>query len=267
MTTERLTRLSPVLLCALVSGCSIAPGNQPQWLEGHGFIENTSWIAASVDGVHALKDGRVFRYPGGWDNPWEQAFDANGRMFAVDETARWFLSDDGVLSKKTGDRTEVMTSGGGVSRFVLATNGEAIVISSKSHARFLRNGGFVDTACGDRPATAVALDNGGVVILDPQGKLWTASGEACRELAAPFAASDVSGTDIDGGHFRLAAIDRDGSPWLLREEARWEQLPKPIVYRPGRWPRRVGVAQIVVRPLAVYARSHEGQVFVFSDPR
>jgi hypothetical protein len=252
----------------LVAACSIADPHRPQWLEAHGH-NSVHWIAAVPFGVLGIiGGGKIQRYPGGWNTPWEEHTAAEATQIAGDEKAIFLLTADGAVVRKADAHAspESLTNGGGIARFAVSSSGDVHVLA-QGHAQRLVEGRLVDTPCTSREAKALAVGGEGTYLLTAAGTLAveTAAG-ACQDVPTPFVASDIAASDMAGGNYSLAAVDNRQKAWLLRAGS-WDELPPPIAYRAGYFPRVTGVVQVAMSALTLWARTNEGWVFAFSDPR
>jgi hypothetical protein len=262
--------LAAVAALGLGAGCSIADPQRPGWLEVHGH-PSADWIAATPGWVLGLGAGKtkLFKYPGGWDNPWEQYMVVDARQMAADQATIWTLNADGAVLRWSGPHGSPapLTNGGGINRFAVSAAGEVHVLA-QDHPQRLVDGRLVDTPCAARAARALAVGSAGTYLVTVEGKLALESkAGSCDDLAAPFQATDIAAVDLVGGHFTVAAVDNHNDAWLRRSDGGWEQLPRPISYRPGYRPRSKPVEQLALSAFALWARTVDGSVFLFTDPR
>ena len=249
-------------------GCWIADSHKPLWLEAHGHF-NLSWISAFENGALGIgPGGRIVRSPGEWNTPWQDQMPSAGAQIAAVGNNVWTLTDDGSVMRRTlrGDDAVSLTNGGGIQRFSVSTQGVVHALS-RNHPQRLDDGRLVDTPCASRDAKSLAVGRDGTYVVTSSGALALETvGGACQDLVIPFTVLDVAATDVDGATFDIAAVDSQQRVWW-RKDGQWEKLPRPIVYRRGRWPREVDVIQVSLSAQGFWARSVDGLVFIFSDPR
>ncbi|HEY2899157.1 MAG TPA: hypothetical protein VGL59_01180 [Polyangia bacterium] len=260
-----------VMATCLGTACSIADPHRPEWLEAFGHA-SVRWIAATPFGVLAVvPGGKIRRYPGEWDRPWFDHLTADATQLAANNSIIWTLTGDGNIVRRNDVRAagETLTNGGGgIIRFAVSSSGEVHVLA-QGHPQRLVDGRLVDTPCAGRTAQALALAADGTYLATTTGTLAleTAAG-ACVDVPAPFVATDLAATDVVGGRYELAAVDNRQMVWLRRPgQDRWEEQPPPVVFRPGHFRRSAAVEQVAVSALAVWARTTDGLVFIYSDPR
>ncbi len=242
--------------------CRFARSDAPEWIEAHGRGQLVA-IAADFEGAIAVGGNRrIYRYPGGYGQPWQERFQQDAALIAAADGVVAWTGLDGVvrISDNGGAPREIPASGAWqASALALGPRG-ALYVVSQARAVPVVGDRLGEAICDGAPVRTIAAGSPGVYLVRDDGTVTLQRDKECQPVEVPFQVTSLAAADAD-----LAAIDQHGQSWR-RIGPRWQRLPRPRVFRPDQFPTRTRVTQVALTSSVLWALTEGGLVFMLSDP-
>lgn len=153
----------------LLPSCRFEP-EATQWVETHGEWQFQS-LAAWPEGAWASGlDDRVFRYPGGWGEPWNRPLPVTGKLVAGSPKAAFVLGSDSVLRRVQDNNVFAFPNSADwhISAMAAGEDGSLFVVSG---GRVRKVAETLETAGCDEEVIAVAVGREAVFFVAKTGQL------------------------------------------------------------------------------------------------
>jgi len=250
-----------VLLSFGCVACRIR-SNGPHWIETHGNAQ-VQRVAGGPMGLLAIgTNGLIYNYPE-FGSVWHEW---NGRLHprVVTGSRQGIVYADQENRVGKGSRGHVSnpewTLGSPVSALATDESGHTLYAVSDEGVSRLDPGGVVPGPCNPMRVVSVALAQDALWLSDGQ-QVYIGSDTACQP--APGAPARV--TRLAGLGQRLFAVDAAGDVFRKNQGNGWEQLPRPLKFRPDQLPKFHPALDVAVTGTAAWLVDDESNVFVLSE--
>lgn len=150
--------------------------------------------------------------------------------------------------------------GPGVVALATDEEGDTLYAVADGHISQLLESGPVAGPCSELRAVSIAVAQGQLWVSDGQ-HVYQASDAGCKP--APGAPSKIVHLAALGT--RVFAVDENGDVYRLRPKTGWQQLPRPMKFRPDQLPHLHPATDVAVTGTAAWVVDDEQNVFVLSE--
>jgi hypothetical protein len=244
-----------------LAACRIR-SNGPRWIETHGHGQLTR-VAGGPMGLLAIgTDGLVYDYPE-FGSVWHR-WNGQLRPSAIVGSRQGLAYVDQAGHVGKGNHGHVgnpeWTLEAPVTALATDADGGELFAIADGHISRLLPSGPVAGPCADLHALSIAFADDQLWASDGQ-RVYHGTDSACH----PAAGSPANITRMSGLGKRLFVVNASGDVFRLQEGGAWQQLPRPLKFRPDQFPKLHPVQDVAVTGTAAWLVDDETNVFVFSE--